>query len=172
MPDFWITTHWPTPQVQPGQSRHVFVSTRSQQLPAVGDIIFFREAIHARIDGKRVRFTTRCHRGERTQFPVPKGRGGIIGIATVAGPLRSQKPEDVVFEVGEPKQWLVVPCREFRSAELPLHQLLELTGTSHARFLNLWKFADAGQLHKVVKALHAANAGLKVSTDRHAPSNP
>ena len=42
MPDYWITTHWPTPRVEPGLSRHVYVKDGKVSLPKLDDIIFFR----------------------------------------------------------------------------------------------------------------------------------
>jgi hypothetical protein len=35
--DYWITTHWPTPRVEPSQSRHVFVKERNVSLPKRDD---------------------------------------------------------------------------------------------------------------------------------------
>ena len=71
------------------------------------------------------------------------GGGGIIGTATVDNTLRKQQPEDVVFDFGDLKEWMVIPCRDFRPATLGLDDLLELLDVDSPRFLNLW--ADAGR---------------------------
>ncbi len=142
MPTHWITTHWPTPETEPGQARHVFVKEHNVTLPKLGDIVFFREAINATVDGTRVRTATRHHRGQQARFDLPRGSGGIIGTATVEGTLRGQLPEDVLFDFGDLREWSVIPCRDFHSASLPLANLLAFLGKKNPRFLGLWRIRD------------------------------
>ena len=62
MREYWITTHWPTPHVEPGQSRHVFVKERNVSLPKQNDFIFFRESITATANGDGRPAQRRCVR--------------------------------------------------------------------------------------------------------------
>src|SRR5687767_15050140 len=112
MTNYWITTHWPSPQTEPGQSRHVFVKPHSVNVPKPGDFIFFRESIYATVKGKQVHVATRHHRGRQSQFDLPRGSGGIIGTATVDGMIRGQEPDDVVFDFGDLREWSVISCRD------------------------------------------------------------
>jgi hypothetical protein len=73
---------------------------------------------------------------------VPKGSGGIIGVATVDGVLREQRPEDVLFDYGDLPDWRVIPCRDFRPATLPLNDLRRLIRTDVVRGLNLWPMPE------------------------------
>lgn len=150
MSDSWITTHWPTPKVTPGQSRHVFVKRDYHgRVPQPGDFIFFRESLVAKVNGKKVRTVTRHHLGHETRFDLPSGSGGIIGTATVDGILREQHPNDVVFNFGDLREWKVIPCRDFKSACLPMNKLRLLLDIKGLLFLKLWhiQYADlAGRL--------------------------
>jgi len=142
MTSYWITTHWPTPTTEPGQSRHVFVKDHNVTLPERGDFIFFRESIVAKVKGKRVRTVTRHHRGRQALFGLPRGRGGIIGTATVDDALRPICADDVVFDFGDLREWSVIPCRDFQAASLSLERLLALLGKEGAKFLSLWRMPD------------------------------
>jgi hypothetical protein len=157
MMEYWITTHWPTPDTEPGQSRHVFVKQRNVTLPNPGDFVFIRESISARAHGKPVKTITRHHRGQQEEFEVPKGYGGIIGTAIVQGTLRKQQPEDVVFDFGDLREWMVIPCHQFEAARLPLHKLLALLSIDEpiksVRFLSLWRLPADGRAEKLLQAL-------------------
>jgi hypothetical protein len=153
MPDYWITTHWPTPATEPGQSRHVFVKAHNVTLPRPGDFIFFRESMYATVKGKSVRTVTRHHRGKQAQFDLPRGSGGIIGTATVDGTIRKQVPDDVVFDFGDLRDWSVIPCRDFQAASVSLENLLALLGKDNPRFLSLWRMPDDLLASKLLKAL-------------------
>ena len=108
MADFWITTHWPTPDCKPGPSRYVYFKKNKVTLPKPGDFIFIRETREAKVNGKLVKTVVRHYRGEKTTFQLPKGTGGIVGTAQVAGPARKQNSEDVVFDFGNLDEWCVV----------------------------------------------------------------
>jgi len=153
MPDYWITTHWPTPATEPGQSRHVFVKKHNVRLPKPGDIVFFRESIEAKVNGKRVRTATRHHRGQQARFDLPRGSGGIIGTATVDGTLRPIRTDDVVFDLGDLRERSVIPCRNFQAASLPLEHLLAVLRIRGVKFLSLWQMPNDERREKLVNAM-------------------
>jgi hypothetical protein len=155
MTDFWITTHWPTPDNHPPMSRHVYVKENRTTLPKPGAVVFIREAIDAKDkDGRRVRRVDGHHHGNVMKaLALPKGSGGIIGVVTVQGTLREQQPSDVVFDYGDLPEWLVIPCRGFSRATLPLTDLRAMLGTENVRGLNLWAINDDDIGAKLLKAL-------------------
>jgi hypothetical protein len=153
MPDYWITTHWPTPSVEPGQSRHVFVKEHNASLPKDKDIVFFRESKSVRVNGRTVHAATRHHLRKETKFDLPKGKGGIIGTAIVAGDKRKQVPEDVLFDFGDLREWSVVPCRGYEEAFLSLDALLAILGRKNPRFLSLWRMPDEALAIRLWKSL-------------------
>jgi hypothetical protein len=155
MPDYWITTHWPIPVTNVPFSRHVFVKKIRVTLPKPGAVVFIREAIDARDkNGRRVQKVDRHHHGNIVRgINVPKGTGGIIGVATVDGTLRDQVPADVVLDYGDLREWMVIPCRGFQPAALPLDNLRTLLRKGNVRGLNLWPLKDDELGAKLLKAL-------------------
>jgi hypothetical protein len=152
--DFWITTHWPAPLSDPALSRNVYVKAHSITLPQPGDVVFIRESIHA-LDkhGRRVRTAVRHHRGQTARLDVPKGTGGIVGVATVDGAIREQVPNDVVFDYGDLREWRVIPCRDFQAAHLPLSELLNLLAKHNPRFLSLWRIPNPSLGQRILRSL-------------------
>jgi hypothetical protein len=123
-------------------------------LPQPGDLVFIRESIHANDkQGRPVRTAVRHYRGRKARMDVPKATGGIIGVATVDGPVREQMPHDVVFDYGDLREWRVIPCRDFQAARLPLSDLLALLAKGNPRFLNLWRIPEASLGQRVLRAL-------------------
>lgn len=152
MRDYWITTHWPTPATEPGLSRHVYVKERNVKLPKPDDFVFFRESISVTVNRKHPPTVRRRYLGKEDEFDVPRGKGGIIGTATVDGARRPIRDDDVVFDFGNLREWSIIPCRDFQPASLSLEDLLALLGKVSPRFLSLWRMPSDGS--KLLKALH------------------
>jgi hypothetical protein len=155
MRDYWITTHWPTPPTDPGQSRHVFVKERKVAVPNPGDFVFFRQSVSATVNGRPVRKVVWHYQGPRGEYDVPSGSGGIIGTATVCGERRPIHPDDSVFDFGNLKDWSVIPCEDFQEAFLPLEDLLTILGRDGTIFLNLWRIPDESVALKLQEALRS-----------------
>jgi hypothetical protein len=153
MRDYWITTHWPTPDVDPGQSRHVFVKQHNVSVPKPGDFIFFRQSETATVDGKRVKQVVWHHHGPRGRFDVPKGSGGIIGTGTVCGTRRPIAPEDSVFDFGDLREWSVIPCEGFEDGFLSLDDLVGLLNRKSVRHLSLWRVPDESLALRILDAV-------------------
>ena len=155
MTDYWITTHWPIPVTDPPFSRNVYVKESRVTLPNRGDVVFIREAVYARDKNQRPVRKVDMHHGGRVVggIHVPKGTGGIIGVATVDGTRRDQVPGDVVFDYGDLREWKVIPCRDFQPAKLPLDDLRTLLRKDNVRGLNLWPMNNEELGLKVLKAL-------------------
>src|SRR5258706_441940 len=140
MQQCWITTHWPVPETDLSFSRHVYVKEHSVKLPEPGAHVFIRETIHAIGKNKKpVRTVVRRHRGQRAQFDVRVGSGGIIGTAIVTGKRRPIQDQDVVFDFGDLEEWSIIPCTDFKPAKFSLDALLQLLDRKNPRFLSLWK---------------------------------
>ncbi|CAA9389121.1 MAG: hypothetical protein AVDCRST_MAG64-1091 [uncultured Phycisphaerae bacterium] len=156
MGNVWITTHWPTPVTDLPFSRHVYVKEGRVDLPAPGDAVIVREQYKAVVHKKPVKTVIRHHRGERRAFDLPDaGVGGVIGTTTVAGARRAIGPDDVVFDYGDLAEWSAIPCTGFRSASLPLDDLLDLTRMPNARGLNLWRVRDDAMAAELMSRLRA-----------------
>lgn len=155
MTDYWITTHWPIPITDPPFSRHVYVKESRVTLPNPGDVAFIREAVYARDRNGRPVRKVNMHHGGKVIFGihVPKGTGGIIGVATVDATLRKQVLGDVVFDYGDLREWKVIPCCDFQPGKLPLDDLRTLLRQENVRGLNLWPLDNDELGFRLSKAL-------------------
>jgi hypothetical protein len=95
----------------------------------------------------------RHYRGQVVRgIDVPKGTGESSAWQRLTA-LRKQVPDDVVFDYGDLREWMVIPCRDFQPATLPLAKLRDLLGKDNMRGLILWPLNDDELGSKLLKAL-------------------
>lgn len=158
MTDYWLTTHWPSPEIDPPSSRHVYIKEGWGNLPKPGALVFIRQTIYVTDrKGRRIRTADRHYRGKITRgLKLPVGSGGIIGTAIVHGKPRAIGERDVVFDYGDLREWSVIPCRDFRPAKLRLDDLRVILNRDNMRGLKLWRMSDeVGS--RLLKALRRLN---------------
>ncbi len=158
MPDYWITSHWPTPEPETSSFRNVYFKTgKRKNLPKIGDVVFIYESAVAAVDGKKVEQVVRCYLGKREMKVVPAGRSAIIGKVVVSAAPRAIQATDVVYDFGNVEEWSVIPC-DGRTAvpEIAKSDLMEILGhprNTPPRFLSLWRIPDAQAVQRLIKQI-------------------
>ena len=156
MPDYWITSHWPTPEPETSSFRNVYFKTgKRKTLPKIGDVVLIYETGVAKVNSKQVDLVYRCHAGKRELRALPAGRSAIIGKAIVNGEPRAIQPTDIVYDFGNVDEWSIIPCSgQTAVCEIAKADMMELLGyprSASPRFLTLWRIPDPQIAQRLMK---------------------
>jgi len=158
MTDYWITSHWPTPEPETSSFRNVYFKTgKRKNLPKIGDIVFIYESAVAVVEGRRVDRVYQCYEGKRELKVVPPGRSAIISRAVISGEPRAIQSTDIVYDFGNLDEWSIIPCNCQTSVrEIAKEDMMKLLGyprNTPPRFLRLWCIPDLQVAQRLIKQI-------------------
>lgn len=158
MPDYWITTHWPSRDPDDSPGRNVFYKRGTRKnLPRRGDVVFIYESAYAVIDGELITKVEKQHQNERETETLPVGRSAIISKVVVANDPRAIRPDDIVRDYGNLEDWMIIPCcKQTKVKPLAKQDLMELLGYARnapPRFLTLWRIKDEEMALELLRKL-------------------